>query len=71
MSKTYFLFGDQAVNKYQDDGLQAMIEAYDDNIISYETFEWVDGETKPQDILAVFIGHGDYCIITEEEYNQL
>ncbi len=71
MKKTYFLFGESAVYRYQTKGINSVVKAYEAGQISYTTFVWEDGKTTPQDLLLAYQGNNDFCIITEKEYNKL
>lgn len=69
--KTYFLFGEDACSIYSEDGIDGVVVAYEDNSITYETFCFDSEKNAPVELLEAFCGYGDYCVITEEEYNQL
>lgn len=69
--KTYFLFGTDATNIYKYDGINAVVEAYEANEITFNTFVFIDGEAPPQQLLMEYKGWQDYTVITEEEYNLL
>lgn len=70
----YFLFGKEAVSIYLEeckDNIQPLIDAINNNGISYHTFEFVEGETSPIRLLMEYQGFDDYSIISKDEYNQL
>jgi hypothetical protein len=72
MSKvTYFLFGEQAVDAYEDGGADLVLELYEENDLSYQLFMFDEGHTSPGSLLYEYSGHTNYIIITEEEYNKL
>lgn len=70
-NNTYFLFGEVAVYTYQDEGIEAVVQQYEDNILTYETFVFKEGVTTPVELLSAYNGYNDYVTITEEEYNLL
>lgn len=70
-NKTYFLFGEEAVYTYEDEGIEAVIQQYEDNIITYETFVFDEGVTTAVQLLSAYNGYNNYTTITEEEYNLL
>lgn len=70
----YFLFGKEAVSIYLEeckDNIQPLIDAINNDGISYDTFEFVEGETSPVRLLMEYQGFDDYSTISEDEYNQL
>jgi hypothetical protein len=72
MSKiTYFLFGEQAVDAYEDGGADLVLKLYEEFEMSYQLFMFIEGETSPGSLLYEYSGHTNYIIITEEEYNKL
>ncbi|SIS88783.1 hypothetical protein [Belliella pelovolcani] len=68
---TYFLFGKEATTIYLEDGIEPLIEAINDDNISYDVFEFIEGETSPVNLLMKYQEWGDYSIISKEEFNQL
>lgn len=68
--KTYYLFGEDAVNAY-DNGIDELIEEVTQNDIAFATFEFIEGETQSADLMYEFNGWMDYSIMTEEDYNKL
>jgi len=80
MSKTFFLFGTEAVNVYDgittnDDeeltGVDALLYADEHNISDYEKFVFIEGETSPTELLTQYDGYGDWITISEDEFNVL
>lgn len=69
--KTYFLFGLDAVEEFEDNGTKGLLEQYEDNEIGYEVFVFDTDNTSPIDLLSAYNGMSDYCVLTEEEYNLL
>lgn len=70
----YFLFGKEATTIYLEDckdGIEPLIEAINDDNISYDIFEFIEGETSPVNLLMKYQGWDDYVVITNEEFNQL
>ena len=75
--KAYYLFGDDAVQIFDDEGVDALIEAYEDNEVGYFTYCYDQSKDTPIDFLHWTQGMNDfgeqcfYSVITEEEYNKL
>lgn len=70
-NKFYYLFGDGAVRIFEDEGLDALIEAYENNEVGYLTYCYDQSKDTPTDLLYEAQGMNDFSVITEEEYNQL
>ena len=68
--KTYYLFGEDAVNAY-DKGINELVEEVTEKDIAFATFVFTEGETKSADLMYEFNGWMDYAIMTEEDYNKL
>ncbi len=69
--KAYYLFGDGAVEILEDEGIDALIEAYEDNEVGYITYCFDQSKDTPTDLLYKSQGMNDFSVITEEEYNKL
>ena len=69
--KAYYLFGDDAVRMFEDEGIDALINAYEDNEIGYITYCYDQSKDTPTDLLYKAQGMNDFSLITEEEYNKL
>lgn len=69
--KAYYLFGDGAVQIFDDEGVDALIEAYEDNEVGYLTYCFDQSKDTPTDLLYEAQGMNDFSVITEEEYNKL
>ena len=69
--KTYYLFGDGAVQIFDDEGVDALIEAYENNEVGYLTYCYDQSKDIPSDLLYESQGMNDFSVITEEEYNKL
>jgi hypothetical protein len=67
--KTYYLFGEEPVKKYFDDGFESFFKRVDD--YGFETFCFIEGITKSTEFAEAIGGWMDYAVITEEEFNQL
>lgn len=67
----YFLFGNDACQEYDENGIDGVLERYENNDLDFETFKFVEGETSVIQLLSNFDGWGAYNVITEEEYNKL
>lgn len=78
---THFLFGEDAVEAfnigmYNDDkdyisGVDAVLYGDNNNLFNYETFEFIDGKTKPTALLSRYAVWGDWVVISKEEYDEL
>ena len=66
MKKSYFLFGENAVRAYFDDGVDSVISLNGE----YELFE-AGESTTPRDVLWAYDGWNEYAEITEDEFNKL
>ena len=69
--KAYYLFGDDAVQIFEDEGIDALINAYEDNELGYITYCYDQSKDTPTDLLYKAQGMNDFSLITEEEYNKL
>ena len=69
--KAYYLFGDGAVEILEDKGIDALIEAYEDNQVGCLTYCYDQSKDTPTDLLYKAQGMNDFALITEEEYNKL
>ena len=69
--KAYYLFGDGAVQIFDDEGIDALIEAYEDNEVGYHTYCYDQSKDTPTSLLYEAQGMNDFSRITEEEYNKL
>lgn len=70
LKNLYFLLGQDAVEIYTTEGVEALIEAFEDNEVCYDTFA-VTPQTTPHEILAMGIIHHDYAEIPLSIYNKL
>lgn len=68
---TYFLFGSEAVDIYNEEGIDALIDAIEDDNLGCDTFEHILSETLPCDLLDAFQGWDDYAVITKEEFDRI
>lgn len=66
MKKCYFLFGENAVRAYYDDGINEVITLNGE----YGLLA-ADDLTHPRDILWAYDGWNGYAEITEKEFNKL
>lgn len=70
--KAYYLFGDSAVQIFDDEGVDALIEAHENNESGgYLTYCYDQSKNTPTDLLYESQGMNDFSVITEEEYNKL
>lgn len=68
---TYFLFSSEAVGIYDDEGIDALVEAIENDNLMCDTFEYVPSVTLPCDLLDAFKGWDDYAVITKEEFDRI
>jgi len=71
MEKTFYLFGEDAVKEYNENGINAVVQEFEDNNLSYQTFVFIEGETKSHQLAEAMQGWNDYVIISENEFKQL
>ncbi len=69
--KAYYLFGDGAVQLFDDEGVDALIEAYENNEVGYLTYCYDQSKDTPTSLLYEAQGMNDFSVITEKEYNKL
>lgn len=69
--KTFYLFGNDAVNEFNENGIEGLIDEIENNNLGYAVFEFIEGKTRSSELMEAADGWGDYLILTEEEYNQL
>ena len=68
---TYVLFGAEAVNSYDEGGVDGLSQDIEDNeVCTYELIEF-PANTSVSEILCACDGWEKYAIITKDEYNQL
>jgi len=68
---TYVLFGAEAVNSYDEGGVDGLSQDIEDNeVCAYELKEF-PANTSVGEILYAADGWDRYAIITKDEYNQL
>ena len=67
---TYFLFGSDAVKVYKEQGINAVVEQYEDNTINFDTETIQEGQDMST-FFTLLKMYGDCTTITEEEYNLL
>lgn len=69
--KAYYLFGYDAVYTLEEEGIDALIKASEDNELGFKTYCYEQGKDTPTDLLWEGFGANDFALITEEEYNKL
>lgn len=69
--KTYYLLGEAAVGLYNDESIEALIEAIQDNRAEFGLFCFIEGETSSIVLMEYANGWHDYTCITEDEYQLL
>jgi len=68
---TYVLFGAEAVDSYDEGGIDGLSQDIEDNeVCAYELTEF-PANTSVGEILCASDGWDKYAIITKDEYNQL
>jgi len=71
VESTYVLFGAEAVNSYDEGGVDGLSQDIEDNeVCTYELIEF-SANTSVSEILCAGDGWEKYAIITKDEYNQL
>ena len=70
MKYTYVLFGNDAVTTYECDGIDAVVEGYENNEFGV-VFKALHDDMTVAEILYQGKDWNDYAILTEEEYNKL
>jgi len=71
VESTYVLFGAEAVNSYDEGGVDGLNQDIEDNeVCAYELTEF-PANTSVGEILCANDGWDRYAIITKDEYNQL
>jgi hypothetical protein len=68
--KTYVLFGEDAILEYDENGVDAVFDAYENNELGYEV-EMFNQHNSVAQILYKSKGWNDYVIITENEFKKL
>jgi hypothetical protein len=66
--KTYYLFGEDAVREYHNNGVENIKS---DGCIGFGTLVFIEGVTKSTELVDAMNGWMDYAIITEEEFEKL
>jgi len=69
----YWLFGETAIAKYEDLGIDEFIAELQDNYISdqdYELFLWT-AESDPDELLEAYTGWAAYTEIPEDDYKRI
>lgn len=66
----YLLLGTEACNEYDDNGIDGVVERYEDNDLFYGHLQIREGDTLFY-ILDFIDGWNDWKIITAEEYAKL
>lgn len=67
----YYLFGEDAVEEYNENGIDGVVKRYEADTLTYSMFKFQNGVTHPAELLYEFSGWGDYMLISEEEFNKL
>jgi len=71
MKVTYYLFGEDACREFEEEGIDSVVERYEDNDLTYETFKFIDGVTNSASLIESYDGWNGYAILTQEEYEKL
>lgn len=66
----YLLFGEDAVSIYYEDGIDEVINQYENDVIGYGTMK-IDLDTSIGDVLMQMNAWHNYVFITKEEYDKL
>ncbi len=70
MEKIYYLFGEMAVNNYNNDGINGVIEYLNGGGDDGSLYSF-DGDAHPTTVLSCFVGCLDFKEITKKEYDQI
>lgn len=67
---TYYLFGEDAVREYEENGIDGVVKEYENNELSFSTY--AHNESKHSScVLDQMDGWYNYAIILKEEYEKL
>jgi hypothetical protein len=64
---TYVVFGTEAVNAYEQGGVKGLLQYGGTD--TYDVVKF-DDQHSPTDIIDATMGWDDYCVISEDEYNE-
>lgn len=70
MKKTYFLFGKDASDEYEENGVDGVLSQFNKNTFTYEVFQFTEGDL-PQTLFAAYEGWEAWRIITKVEFDKL
>lgn len=68
--EVFFLFGDEAVELYQEDGFDALVQELEEGYVAFGLFHWKP-DTCPTVLLPVAMAYDEYVCISEQEYTTL
>lgn len=72
MDKKYFIIGNDAAFAMCSEGFDELIAYIEsDEICTYELFCFSNQEGELEELLEKVVQLGDFCILTEEQYNTL
>lgn len=66
----YLLLGEDACREYEENGIDRVVQRYEDNDLGYGTHKIEDGGNL-FDLLEAMDGWNNYTVITKEEYEKL
>ena len=69
MKTTYFLFGKEASEIVIDEGIDALIDSFEDGI-DFELYEF-NFNSNPASFLASFKNWNEYVVLSKEEFDRL
>lgn len=66
----YLLLGEDACREYEENGIDGVVERYEDNDLYFNSYIIKDGGSL-FDLLEAMDGWNNYTVITKEEYEKL
>lgn len=69
METTYFLFGKEASEIVIDEGIDALIDSFEDGV-DFELYEF-NSNSNPASFLATFKNWNEYVVLSKEEFDRL
>lgn len=69
METTYFLFGKEASEIVVDEGIDSLIDSFEDGV-DFELYEF-NSNSNPAEFLARFKNWNEYVVLWKEEFDRL
>lgn len=67
--KTYYIFGEEIVNEYNDEGIEGVIKNLPE--LGFGIFKFVEGKTKSIHLALAMDGWMEFTTIKKKEYNKI